>query len=88
MKNSPMICQRYAAKLLSPVRARAGETVILCYKDDILVCALDDNVLRHLLDETISALTSAGFEIQQEKVQRLLPWRYLGLEISNHTIMP
>lgn len=88
MENNPMICQWDVAKLLSPVHAKAGEAIILHYMDDVLVCAPDDSVLAPLLEETIAALTGAGFEIQQEKVQRLLPWRYLSLEISNRTITP
>ncbi|TRZ07729.1 hypothetical protein HGM15179_019380 [Zosterops borbonicus] len=88
MKNSPSICQWYVTKIPSLVRAKAGEAVILYYMDDGLVCAPNDNVLTQILDETITALATAGFELQQEKVQRLLPWRYLGLEIANWTITP
>ncbi|NXQ23446.1 POK11 protein, partial [Alaudala cheleensis] len=33
-------------------------------------------------------LAAAGFELQQEKVQRLPPWRYLGSEIANRRITP
>ncbi|RMC16456.1 hypothetical protein DUI87_06786 [Hirundo rustica rustica] len=29
-----------------------------------------------------------GFELQEEKVQLMPPWRYLGLEISKRTIVP
>ncbi|NXY12580.1 POK25 protein, partial [Pteruthius melanotis] len=88
MKNSPTICQRYAANVLSPVRARLGEAVILHYMDDVLVCTPDNNKLTEALDLTITALQGAGFELQQEKVQRLPPWKYLGLEITNRTIKP
>ncbi|RMC01254.1 hypothetical protein DUI87_22203 [Hirundo rustica rustica] len=29
-----------------------------------------------------------GFELQEEKVQRMPPWKYLGLEIGKRTIVP
>ncbi|RMC17401.1 hypothetical protein DUI87_05982 [Hirundo rustica rustica] len=56
--------------------------------DDVLVCAPTDDVLTHALDLTINALIAAGFELQEEKVQRMPPWKYLGLEIGKRTIVP
>ncbi|RMB89343.1 hypothetical protein DUI87_34255 [Hirundo rustica rustica] len=88
MKNSPVICQWFVASLLSPVRAAADKAIIHHYMDDVLVCAPNDDVLSHVLDLTINALIAAGFELQEEKVQRMPPWRYLGLEISKRTIVP
>ncbi|RMC19870.1 hypothetical protein DUI87_03436 [Hirundo rustica rustica] len=88
MKNSPVICQRYVASLLSPVRAAAGQAIIHHYMDDVLVCAPTDDVLTHALDLTINALVAAGFELQEEKVQRMPPWKYLGLEIGKRSIVP
>ncbi|RMC19180.1 hypothetical protein DUI87_03785 [Hirundo rustica rustica] len=35
-----------------------------------------------------SPSSANGFELQNEKVQRMPPWRYLGLEISKRTIVP
>ncbi|RMC21241.1 hypothetical protein DUI87_02100 [Hirundo rustica rustica] len=87
MKNSPVICQWYVASLLSPVRAAAGQAIIHHYMDDVLVCAPTDDVLTHALDLTINALIAAGFELQEEKVQRMPPWKYLGLEIGKRTIV-
>ncbi|RMC01175.1 hypothetical protein DUI87_22266 [Hirundo rustica rustica] len=87
MKNSPVICQWFVASLLSPVRAAADKAIIHHYMDDVLVCAPNDDVLSHALDLTITALIAAGFKLQDEKVQRMPPWRYLGLEISR-TIVP
>ncbi|RMC16229.1 hypothetical protein DUI87_08444 [Hirundo rustica rustica] len=88
MKNSPVICQWYVASLLSPVRAAADKAIIYHYMDDVLVCAPSDDDLSHALDLTINSLIAAGFELQDEKVQRMPPWRYLGLEISKRTIVP
>ncbi|NWS08689.1 POK11 protein, partial [Motacilla alba] len=82
------ICQRYVSYLLSSVRAAAKDTIILHYIDDILVCAPDDNTLTHALALTIDVFTSAGFELQEGKIQRMPPWKYLGLEITKRTIVP
>ncbi|RMC19845.1 hypothetical protein DUI87_03410 [Hirundo rustica rustica] len=75
MKNSPVICQWYVASLLSPVRAAASQAIIHHYMDDVLVCAPNDDELTHALDLTINALIAAGFELQEEKVQRMPPWK-------------
>ncbi|RMC21175.1 hypothetical protein DUI87_02033 [Hirundo rustica rustica] len=82
MKNSPSICQWYLSSLLSPVRAAAGEAIILHYMDDVLMCDPNDDLLSHALDLTIDSLVAAGFELQEEKIQRMQPWKYLGLEIG------
>ncbi|RMC18207.1 hypothetical protein DUI87_05088 [Hirundo rustica rustica] len=82
MKTSPSICQRYLSSLLSPVRAAVGEAIILHYMDDVLVCAPNDDLLSHALDLTIDPLVAAGFEFQEAKIQRMPPWKYLGLEID------
>ncbi|RMC14824.1 hypothetical protein DUI87_07000 [Hirundo rustica rustica] len=88
MKNSPVICQWYVASLLSPVRAAAGQAIIYHYMDDVLVCAPNDDMLSHVLGLTADALVAAGFELQEEKVQQMPPWKYLGLEIGRRTIVP
>ncbi|RMC19039.1 hypothetical protein DUI87_03643 [Hirundo rustica rustica] len=88
MKDSPSICQWYLSSLLSPVHAAVGEAIILHYTDDVLVCAPIDDLLSHVLDLTIDSLVAAGFELQEEKIQRMPPWKYLGLEIGKRTIVP
>ncbi|RMC19008.1 hypothetical protein DUI87_03610 [Hirundo rustica rustica] len=80
MKSSPSICQWYLSSLLSPVCAAVGEAIILHYMDDVLVCAPTDDLLSHVLDLTINSLVAAGFKLQEEKIQWMLPWKYLGLE--------
>ncbi|XP_014116889.1 PREDICTED: endogenous retrovirus group K member 18 Pol protein-like [Pseudopodoces humilis] len=82
MKNSPSICQWYVSSLLSPVRAKVGEVIIHHYMNDVLVCAPHDNLLKCALDLLVEVLTSAGFQLQEEKVQRMPPWKYLGLQIA------
>ncbi|RMC05604.1 hypothetical protein DUI87_17689 [Hirundo rustica rustica] len=57
--------------------------------DDVLLCAPNDDLLSHALDLTINSLVAAGFELQEEKIQRMPPWKYLvGLEIGKRTIVP
>ncbi|OWK59574.1 Endogenous retrovirus group K member 11 Pol protein [Lonchura striata] len=56
--------------------------------DDVLVCAPNDSILQYTLDLVVEVLTSVGFQLQKNKVQRMPPWRYLGLEISARTIVP
>ncbi|NXD89056.1 PO113 protein, partial [Halcyon senegalensis] len=62
--------------------------IIYHYMDDILVCAPNDKLLTSALNDTISALERAGFELQGSKVQRLPPWKYLGLQIDLQEIRP
>ncbi|NWY08524.1 POK8 protein, partial [Nothoprocta ornata] len=66
----------------------AEKAIIYHYMDDILVCAPNDDLLTHALDLTIDALIVAGFELQEKKIQKMPPWKYLGLEIGNRTIVP
>ncbi|NXC92241.1 POK18 protein, partial [Cercotrichas coryphoeus] len=77
MKCSPSIDQWYVA-----------EAVILLYMDDVLVCAPDDSILQHTLDLVVKVLTSAGFQLQKDKVQRMPPWKYLSLEITARMVVP
>ncbi|RMC16617.1 hypothetical protein DUI87_06554 [Hirundo rustica rustica] len=56
--------------------------------DDVLVCAPSDDLLSHVLDLTIDSLVAAGFKLQEEKIQRMPPWKYLALEIGKRTIVP
>ncbi|NXP42054.1 POK11 protein, partial [Leiothrix lutea] len=88
LKTSPCICQSYVSSLLSPVCAEAEKVIIHHYMDDVLVCAPNKHLLTHALDLTVNALIAAGFELQELKIQRMPPWRYLGLEIGKRTIKP
>ncbi|RMC19414.1 hypothetical protein DUI87_04024 [Hirundo rustica rustica] len=79
---TPIVCPVQAITEERPRVASADKAIIHHYMDDVLVCAPNDDVLSHALDLTITALIAAGFKLQEEKVQRMPPWRYLGLEIS------
>ncbi|TRZ17402.1 hypothetical protein HGM15179_009705 [Zosterops borbonicus] len=82
MKNSPVICQWYVSSLLAPVRAAAHQAIIHRYMDDVLVCAPNEDLLAHVLDLTVTSLVAAGFKLQESKIQKMTPWKYLGLEIG------
>ncbi|TRZ16311.1 hypothetical protein HGM15179_010774 [Zosterops borbonicus] len=64
------------------------QAIIHHYMDDVLVCAPSDDLLTHALDLTVNALVAAGFELQEQKIQRMPPWKYLGLQINKRTIVP
>uniref|UniRef100_A0A674H708 Uncharacterized protein n=1 Tax=Taeniopygia guttata TaxID=59729 RepID=A0A674H708_TAEGU len=88
MKNSPTICQWYVSSLLAPVRTANDGVIIHHYMDDILICAPNDDLLSHVLEVTTKVLVAAGFELREDKVQRMPTCRYLGLEIGKRTIVP
>ncbi|OWK62451.1 Endogenous retrovirus group K member 18 Pol protein [Lonchura striata] len=88
MKNSPSICQWYVSSLLSPVRAATEGVIIQHYMDDILICAPNGDLLTHALELTTNALVAVGFELREDKIQKMPPWKYLGLEINKRTIVP
>ncbi|RMC18099.1 hypothetical protein DUI87_04978 [Hirundo rustica rustica] len=73
-ENSPSICQWYLSSLLSPVHAAVREAIILHYMDDVLVCAPNDDLL------SVVVWDLCWFELQEKKIQRMPPWKYLGLE--------
>ncbi|OWK55289.1 Endogenous retrovirus group K member 11 Pol protein [Lonchura striata] len=87
MKNSPTICQWYVSSLLSPVCAATEGVIIQHYMDYILICAPNGDLLTHALELTTSALIAVGFELREDKIQRMPPWKYLGLEINKRTIV-
>ncbi|TRZ08545.1 hypothetical protein HGM15179_018558 [Zosterops borbonicus] len=72
----------------APRKRYHWKAIIYHYTDDVLVCAPNDDLLTHALDLTVNALIAAGFELQEQKVQKMSPWKYLGLEIGKRTIVP
>ncbi|NXL19336.1 POK8 protein, partial [Setophaga kirtlandii] len=75
MKCSPVICQWYVASLLDPIRKECSDVIIYHYMDDVLVCTPGDDLLVHALSRVMDCLIAAGFELQSEKIQRMLPWK-------------
>ncbi|RMC14233.1 hypothetical protein DUI87_09324 [Hirundo rustica rustica] len=48
----------------------------------------EDNIPTACPVHNITEVKPPGFELQEDKVQRMPPWRYLGLEIGKRTIVP
>ncbi|RMC15887.1 hypothetical protein DUI87_08092 [Hirundo rustica rustica] len=67
-----------------PCATKKREAVILHYMDDVLVCTPNDIILRDTLDLVVNVLTSAGFQLQEDKVQWVPPWKYLDLDMMHH----
>ncbi|KFO55796.1 Putative Pol polyprotein, partial [Corvus brachyrhynchos] len=84
----PTICQWYVARILSPIRKLAAKAIVLHYMDDVLVCIPNQSYLDWTLGKVIEALEANGFEIQAEKVQKISPFKYLGLKIHEQTVVP
>ena len=62
---------------------------VLCYMDDILVCAEDEASHFQLLGKVFIRLERHGFRLKQEKCQFMLPKvEYLCHQISSDGIQP
>ncbi|KFW86786.1 hypothetical protein N305_06571, partial [Manacus vitellinus] len=88
MKNSPTICQWFVAQALSPVREHFPECYCFHYMDDILLAASKEEQLNELETLTRQSLQQFGLIISPEKVQKIEPWKYLGLIVTARRVMP
>ncbi|NWX65024.1 POK8 protein, partial [Promerops cafer] len=88
MKNSPTICQWVVGRILAPIRKRFEDTIILYYIDDILICSKDHETVNRVLEKVLKTVKKEGFEIAEQKIQHIAPWKFLGTEITHHTIKP
>ncbi|NXJ69841.1 POK8 protein, partial [Rostratula benghalensis] len=75
--NSPTICQWCVGKVLSPVRTAMSTVLLYHYMDDILVAAQHHEVMEKAVALIMAAVYSAGLCIAPEKIQKILPWKYL-----------
>ncbi|KAK4811180.1 hypothetical protein QYF61_019811 [Mycteria americana] len=88
MKNSPTICQIYVARALSGVREQYPQILIYHYMDDILIAGASVDNIQLVVKDTVRALQKFGLQVAPEKVQKELPWRYLGWKIMEHAVEP
>ncbi|KAK4810583.1 hypothetical protein QYF61_007320 [Mycteria americana] len=88
MKNSPTICQIYVARALSGVREQYPQILIYHYMDDILIAGASVDNLQLVVKDTVQALQKFGLQVAPEKVQKELPWHYLGWKIMEHAVEP
>ena len=85
LKNSPSCFTRAVLKALGPL----AHTHVAAFMDDLMIFAstIDEALTR--LDETLHALTSAGFVLNPEKCSFLVTKvLYLGFEVSQGEIRP
>uniref|UniRef100_A0A8C3I067 Uncharacterized protein n=1 Tax=Chrysemys picta bellii TaxID=8478 RepID=A0A8C3I067_CHRPI len=87
MKNSPTICQLYVAWAIKPLRVAHPQWVIYHYMDDLLFAGAALNCDTAILEIT-TALCSAGLVIAPDKVQRQVPYFYLGMHITDSIVRP
>ncbi|KAJ7412568.1 endogenous retrovirus group K member 18 Pol protein-like protein [Willisornis vidua] len=88
MRNSPTICQRVIAEILSPIYRRFPEAICYHYMDDILLAAETQDQLTQVHLSVKSALISHALEIALSKEQLTSPWKSLGFRINETTIQP
>ncbi|XP_017686386.1 PREDICTED: endogenous retrovirus group K member 18 Pol protein-like [Lepidothrix coronata] len=88
MRNSPSVCQRVIAEVLSPIRRQFPQTILYHYMDDILLAAESKEQLAQLHWTVKAALSRHGLEVAPEKEQMTMPWKYLGYHINSTTIQP
>lgn len=88
MMCSPTICQLVVGKVMEPIRQSLPACKLAHYMDDLLLAAPDESQLQKLEEQTINALTTAGFVISQEKVQKGPGIEFLGYRFGSTTVVP
>ncbi|KAF4793531.1 endogenous retrovirus group K member 18 Pol protein-like protein [Turdus rufiventris] len=73
------------SSLLSEKNSQMQSHTITWY---IMICASDKKYLDKPVTSTIKTIQTVGFEIREDKVQYARPWKYLGLQICERTIVP
>lgn len=86
MKYSPIICQWFIARALSPVREKLPHATIYHYMDDILMATQLGEEIQYAVAIVLECIRSQRLEVTPEKVQGRLPWKYLGWHITNQNI--
>ncbi|KFP79879.1 hypothetical protein N311_00065, partial [Apaloderma vittatum] len=87
MRNSPTLCQLYVDAALQPLRQQWPHVIIYHYMDDILF-AQKAEFTEQQLHHVISTLAKANLVVAPEKIQRSMPWKYLGWTIAQSTVRP
>ncbi|XP_010579894.1 PREDICTED: endogenous retrovirus group K member 11 Pol protein-like [Haliaeetus leucocephalus] len=88
MKNSPTICQWFVAQALSPVREKFPTSYCYHYMDDILLASDNKEQLNDMENLARNLLQQYGLVIAPEKVQKIAPWKYLGMTITSKQVVP
>uniref|UniRef100_A0A8C2U3S0 Uncharacterized protein n=1 Tax=Coturnix japonica TaxID=93934 RepID=A0A8C2U3S0_COTJA len=88
MACSPTICQLVVGKLIEPVRAMLPACRVAHYMDDLLLAAPSEVQLHDLERRVVEALTTAGFTISQEKIQKGPGIEFLGYRFGPTMVAP
>ena len=88
MACSPTICQIVIDRVLSPVRQSPRQFLLLHYMDDLLLSSPTPSGLQSLEAQVVTLLTSAGFTISAEKIQRGSGVQFLGYRLGDKTVHP
>ncbi|KFO87060.1 Putative Pol polyprotein, partial [Buceros rhinoceros silvestris] len=87
MKNSPTICQWYVDQALKPYRQAHPHHIVYHYMDDIVICAKNLNS-DQTIQELLPQLESWGLKIAPQKIKKISPRKYLGLQVIDSQIRP
>ncbi|NXG43264.1 PO113 protein, partial [Psilopogon haemacephalus] len=87
MKNSPTLCQLYVDTALQPLRRKWKDTIIYHYMDDILLCQPQE-FSDMQVQEIQFHLKKFCLEVSPDKLQRMAPWKYLGLKLTDQVVTP
>lgn len=87
MKNSPTICQWYVDLALKSFRQQHPQMIVYHYMDDILLCN-EKKISKDTIIQLTKQLGQWGLVVAPEKVQRTVPWKYLGYELTEAMIRP
>lgn len=88
MKNSPTTCQSFVAQALSPVREKFPTSYSYHYMDDILLASDNKEQLNGMNNLATNLLQQYELVIAPEKEQKIAPWKYLGMTITNKQVVP
>lgn len=88
MANSPTLCQKYVAQAIQPLRDKYSQCYIIHYMYDLLLASPREEQTLAMFSQLEEELPKWGLRIAPEKVQKEVPFQYLGTIIENQSIRP
>ena len=85
MANSPILCQKYVAQIIDPIRGCFPTAYIVHYTDDLLIATKDLQQTHEIAQIVVSALQKR-FVIAPEKIQVQYPFMFLGFQLEPATV--
>jgi hypothetical protein len=86
MANSPILCKKYVAQIIDPIRGCFPTAYIVHYTDDLLIATKDLQQTHEIAQIVVSALQKRGFVIAPEKIQVQYPFMFLGFQLEPATV--